>query len=824
MTLCTNCGTKNEENSKFCINCGRGMEIEALKQEAVEAAEELEASQEESRDIEQSTEGKKEGGTPYIFKKLDDTEEEAKIHFRKLNDDEVFTPVDRITPIKEKMVSAYNDKVKSSKDNLDKRISKGKAFINDKATQLKETDPKKLLFLKIGVVACVLLLIFAIVGVNFYRNSEHRAFAIAEKYENKEDYEGALEAYYLILEKNPNNLLAKERIGFLYLEYLEDYWMAENYLREVALLSEDPAVQLRLSNLFPVITVSPEEDDTVYKDFITVELATTASDAVIYYSLINNSGESPFTEYYQPIVLDDGENIILAQGISTYGFESDVYTFVFHVNVDDKFVVFDNAALEEAIKGALGKSQQATLKESDIYSISSIQMLGNRIAINKDIIEAEELKEENMTAGNWNDLGDLGKLKNLKELMIYHQPSARDFQFVASLPSLENLTITATGLEDIQFLKDNQQLNYLNLSNNKIQGLNGIQDLSNLQYLDLSHNRVNDVYHISNLTALKKLYLGGNSIEDVNILRKLQELEELSVATNSNTDYEFLGSMTGLKKLDLSNPSNARVSGGDDGRDISGLSQLTSLEDLSLAGCGVKNVEALSDLQNLKYLDLSRNAINAEALKTIGKLSALETLNLEDNQIDEGLSSLTNLGSLKDLNLSSNSGIDDFDSLASYPKLESLTLKGVRLSDFSSISSLSGLRYLNLENNSLEEITFRNMPNLEYLNLAGNNISQMPDIAKLPNIKVAILKNNGITDITTLEATKGSSLLLLDLSNNRITDAAAFAAMKNLKFLNISRNNQMVNMSVFDNMGHMKVIPVNGREADIPRKLLEGNL
>ncbi|MCC5909352.1 MAG: leucine-rich repeat domain-containing protein, partial [Clostridiaceae bacterium] len=751
------------------------------------------------------------------FKKLDEDFTQSGISFKKLDENAPLEPIDRITPIKKKISQVYDHKVKGSIVKINQFIGKGKTWTKDKITAVKGLDPKKLLFLKIGVVGCIFIIVFGMVGITVYRNSEHRAFAIAARYEGQEDYESAIETYKQILETNPESIRAKKGLGFLYLDHLKDLSRAEGYLREVALLSEDPDVQRRMQDIFPVITVSPQEDNTIYTDLIDVELSTTASGATIIYTIENSDGKTPFTEYRHPITLKDGENIIAAKGISSYGFESDTYRFHFTVDMEDKFVSFNNIALENAMKEAMGKQSSYQLKESDMNSIYTMQILGDSIIINEAIAAIEGLDEAKRTWGNWGDLRDLGKLKNLKELAIHFQEGGSDFDFIASISSLEHLTINDANINHVEFIRNNTGLTYLDLSYNEIESLNGIQGLSNLAYLDLKENRIRDVYHISNLTTLKNLYIMGNPVEDVGILRTLEGLESFSFATNSKTEYDFLANMKELTKLDLGNYSANRIAAGADGRDLAALSQLTSLEYLSLAGTGVRDVTALSSLQNLQFLDLSNNEVNAEGMVTIGKLANLATLNLKGNQIDDGLANLANLGELKHLNLSLNNGIEDFSGLAFCTKLETLVMKSVRLSDFHSIASLGELKYLDLENNQLENVVFVNTPKLEYVNLGRNNINKMPNIDNLSSIEVMLLKNNPITDITALATAGDSSLVLLDISNARIEDAAAFANMTELAFLNISGNNQMVNMSAFDNMQDVKIIPVNATEEVIPK-------
>lgn len=841
MILCENCGIQIESESKFCPNCGSSIQanlqvkvdeaaenlIEEIPQEELSQLEEEKQEQSATLDVDiESIDNNREDNYDFnFFKKIDETDSSAQISFKKLDENEVFQPVDRLAPIKNKINETYNNQIKVNLNKINGYIkdsfSKANKVLKNKVNQLKGLDRKRVM--KIGIISSVslLLVLSSIIAINVYLKSEHRAFAIAEKYEKQQEYSKAVEAYKEILEKDSGNLIAKEKIGFIYLDNLQKYELAEEYLREVALLSDSSEIKERMKSIFPIISVNPTESEKVYSDLITVELFATGEDTKIYYSTSSNGENNSFVLYDKPIELEDGKNVITAKAISFYGYESESVSFSFNVDLADKFVTFDNRYLENKIKIALDKSEDSRLKESDMNGIYSLYIIGDKLFINEEPVYMNTFNNEEVAAVNWGDLSELNKLINLKELSIYSQLNITTFNFISNMSNLEKLIISNSNISDFKFIKGNSKLTYLDLSNNNIGDLNGIQNLSQLKYLNLTRNSITDVYHISNLINLTHLFISENPIEDVSVLKNLKNLEELALTTQNKYEYEFLANMNKLKKVDLGNYSKNKAYIGGDGRDLSALSKLTSLEYLSLAGCGIKKIEALGNLSNLKKLDLSYNNVIGEELEIINKISNLEILNLENNSINEALPDFTNLKKLKSLNLSYNPRIENVESSSFTQTLEVLLMKGVRLSSFSDIASMSSLKHLDLENNYLTEVTLGQMTNLEYLNLGKNKIKKLPDIYKLPNIKVLIFNNNPIEDISELNNVGSISLILMDLSNCRIKDASPFAKMKTLQYLDVSNNNEMVNMSAFDDLDSVMIIPYNATKESIPSELLK---
>lgn len=172
----------------------------------------------------------------------------------------------------------------------------------------------------------------------------------------------------------------------------------------------------------------------------------------------------------------------------------------------------------------------------------------------------------------------------------------------------------------------------LNLYNKKITYLNGIENLVNLTNLNLKNNVIKDITPLSSLTKLKNLDIGNyahgnmyyNSIEDITPLKSLTNLETLSLSTLQLRDIDALSNLKNLKDLNMYYclfDVNANAIS------ISSLENLSNLETLNLDYCNITDISALQNLKNLKNLSLAVNDISdVNQLKNLSNLTDLYLL------------------------------------------------------------------------------------------------------------------------------------------------------------------------------------------------------
>lgn len=177
----------------------------------------------------------------------------------------------------------------------------------------------------------------------------------------------------------------------------------------------------------------------------------------------------------------------------------------------------------------------------------------------------------------------------LRVLNLWHQSlvEAPDFSF---LPELEDLTLTACGLGRITKLALLTQLKRLDLSLNYIRHLAPLSHLKALQSLRLGFNYIEDLRPLKALANLRALDIHSHLTIDITPIAELS-LESLSLARVTQPDV--LGKMTRLTHLNMS-----RV------RDITPLTRLVRLANLSLIGDDLDQIELLAQIPNLAELKL----------------------------------------------------------------------------------------------------------------------------------------------------------------------------------------------------------------------------
>ncbi|MBL8211505.1 MAG: hypothetical protein JNK87_12365 [Bryobacterales bacterium] len=208
-------------------------------------------------------------------------------------------------------------------------------------------------------------------------------------------------------------------------------------------------------------------------------------------------------------------------------------------------------------------------------------------------------------------LQHLKTLKNIRELNLHY----------AEYISEDGLAV----------LKTFPQLEVLNLRGTRVTSkvFEHIAHLKNLRDLDLGFTEITDdgFEALLELPKLERLVIGGNRLtgECLNMLRQVSTLRDLDVGGTQRVD-------SGLWGLSLTDENLAR------------LGALKQLRRLTLAAATIsdrgvdrpghpeaeradlRDLSALNRLQDLEYLDLSRQPITVESLRTLGVMPALQTL------------------------------------------------------------------------------------------------------------------------------------------------------------------------------------------------------
>ena len=222
-----------------------------------------------------------------------------------------------------------------------------------------------------------------------------------------------------------------------------------------------------------------------------------------------------------------------------------------------------------------------------------------------------------------------------------------------------------------------------------------------------------------------------------------------------------------------------------DAMTLEDLIYLTYLENLTVNGRNMSNLQDFAGLNHLKKLDLSGCRFPADSLKTIASLPHLKELNLSNCSLST-LSGLENAESLEILDISNNT-IRNLEPLSNMSALSELYLQHNAVANLTVVGGLSELTVLDVSYNALTSIApLTGNVRLTKLNASNNQIGDVSAAASLPMLAELNLDYNGLTDISGLSGC--ASLKTLTVSNNQLSSIDALSGMNTLERLDFSYN------------------------------------
>lgn len=219
--------------------------------------------------------------------------------------------------------------------------------------------------------------------------------------------------------------------------------------------------------------------------------------------------------------------------------------------------------------------------------------------------------------------------------------------------------------------------------------------------------------------------------------------------------------------------------------DTRDLSLFTGLTKLTGRNLGELDYSFLRDLPELRYLELDNCSVSTETLTQIGACQKLEVLILANCGLSN-LGPLSTLEGLRILDLSDNS-ISSITPLADLATLDELYLGHNALTVLPSFRGLKTLRILDLSYNSLDYVgSLSTCTTLERLNLEHNRLTSVSPVGALTELVWFNGSGNLVTDVGALAAcTKLEGFVMTD---NKLTNVDFLSACGGIQEVLIDYN------------------------------------
>lgn len=219
--------------------------------------------------------------------------------------------------------------------------------------------------------------------------------------------------------------------------------------------------------------------------------------------------------------------------------------------------------------------------------------------------------------------------------------------------------------------------------------------------------------------------------------------------------------------------------------DLSDLHYFVGLETLTAHDIPSAEYSFLAEMPHMKNLNLSGCGISSAAMEYIGDCKELENLDLSNCGLSN-ISSLSTLTTLKVLNLDDNS-INDLAGLSKCTSLEELHICRNAVTSVVPLSSLKSLKILDISLNSIDTVEpISKCTSLSELNVSNNKLTDLQGIGSLKNLTSLNASKNEIGSVDGIENCK--MLEVFDLSDNKLTDISGLANIKTLTDINIDYN------------------------------------
>lgn len=367
--------------------------------------------------------------------------------------------------------------------------------------------------------------------------------------------------------------------------------------------------------------------------------------------------------------------------------DDDLFSSSLYDSSFDKYYYVGDAAVDfKVIAEKLPELQNLVVIRSDVKNLSALSSLkdlawlglhqcggSENLSFLKNLTGLKKFRYTNIYGDNeCESVKPVAYLKNLTELYINVKWVAiDDISPLKGLTKLKKLELKHPGGDDLAVLKNMKNLRELTLDLSEVTDMTFLSSLKKLEKLDVSGDTKN-LSAAAGLEKLKDLSVDAND-ENLSFIGDMTQLEKLSLSYVGKSFAKNLGNLKGLKELTLIDVNNCNK------YDKSFLPKLTGLEELFICGDYDLEITGISKLKKLENVSIW--LCEFDDLSELKKCRALKKLTVYNCNSDFDVKWIEN-SSLKSLSLSSGGSgvIKNMDKLVTLKNMESL------LMDFTGIS------------------------------------------------------------------------------------------------------------------------------------------
>lgn len=269
----------------------------------------------------------------------------------------------------------------------------------------------------------------------------------------------------------------------------------------------------------------------------------------------------------------------------------------------------------------------------------------------------------------------------------------------------------------------------------------------------------------------------NGSITDLSSLKKIKELEFFQLKNASNAEpisIAALGDIDSLKEIKI---ISTDVIGYEE------ISNLTNLESVTFEKSPISSLGFLSNLKQLKRLNLSGNNHTFQNYDTLAKLNKLTQLDVSYNPqaTTESLDIFSDVSTLTKVNVSECDNLKSLGFLySSTSRLQEFYAVGCdSIGNFDMLIRASKLKKVDLSNSSAKNVAFlKNKANMRELNISHTSVSSIAELQPSVDLEKLDISWTDVEDISVLS--EMSKLKRLNLSHSKVVDVSALAGCVSL--------------------------------------------